>query len=207
MKLTMTQALATVLQIKTDDEGKTYFRSHNGIDIALGSNLHNALVQAVDLCADTSECNYAIFPIGSDRGDLYMAIEREVLRQESANNAPLYESIGTDPRQLITFLMETLRDCALNVVSPVLFQSHLLRVGCVLIAGLQWAQNWIQHLRMRNAATAALAQEERKIVPISEVPQETPPPLFGAEGLASLQKPSAEEIEIDRQQQDEQIPK
>lgn len=151
MKLTLSQALCTVLNIHQN--GEEYYRVNNGIEQPLGKGLHRAIVRAIDNAHWDDECNFAIFPMGTLRGELYMEIERDMLRQEAEIEGPMYEQMSQgDPRELVMMIMEQLRQCAHSVVTPQHFRKHLQQAGSLIIASLQWTDNWITHLRMRQAA-------------------------------------------------------
>lgn len=221
MKLQVQQALATVLNIQLGppEEGpegavQHFIRSDDPAQISLGvmgkTTLAQAVWKAMELANMEADCYYAIFPLGSNREDYYMSIEREMLRQEATEEfggKKMWELLGTDPRELITTIMEQLRECATNVVNPYLFQTALLRTGCLVTASLQWTSDWIARLKMREAVLKGGQPKKPESLPdplpserpLAEGPQYAAPPveLFGAGGLKVVEEPSPAPYEVD----------
>lgn len=207
MKLSIAQALATILNIQTEDIAATpdahahqiFTGTFNGIAVKLGQvgvhTLEQAIWKAMEVARLQDESSFAIFPIGSHRENIYMAIERELLRQEQALEGPMWKQLGDDPRQLVTIIMEQLRDCATGVVNPSSFQIALLRVCCICIASMQWVSDWLATLKVR-AATLVKQREEKEVKPpapldppeppVQPVAGEPPVSLFGAGGVGAI---------------------
>lgn len=157
MKLTLAQALATVLNIHlvpptiVGASNEYVIRDHsgNGEDIPLGTNLRTAIIRAIETYPLDEEIAFAIFPIGSEREGFYMEIERELLRQEAMPDLEghkAWETFGTDPRKAIEMMMETARLAACNLTVPPVYRQQLLRFACVAVAALQWCDKWIEKL-------------------------------------------------------------
>lgn len=187
MKLQVQQALATVLNIQVIEYKNPYndaleqhfVRSDDITQTSLGivgqKNLAQAVWKAMELSNMEADCHYAIFPLGSGREDYYMAIERELLRQEATpdfGGKKMWELMGGDPRELITAIMAQLRECATNVVHPMMFQSALLRVGCLVIASLQWTSDWIARLKVREAVLRAGQPKPPEAIPFPSVEEQ-----------------------------------
>lgn len=187
MKLQIQQALATVLNIQvaqlynpeTKEFESHFVRSNDVLQTSLGniknSTLAYAVCAAMDLTNLESDCHYAIFPLGSNREDYYMAIEREMLRQEATQEfqgKKMWELMGADPRELITAIMTQIRECATTLVAPQMFQTALLRTGCLVIASLQWTSDWIARLRIREAHLKSGQSPAPEPIPF---PSEPPP--------------------------------
>lgn len=201
MKISIAQALATVLNIQVVPRKlgggiveNVYVRRADTLEMFIGPTnlvtLEQAVWKAMEISDLKLDCSVAIFPISSNREEIYMSIERELLRQEAVLECPMHEKFQADPRDLITLVMEQLRQCATSLISPQMFYTALLRTGCVLIAGLQWTNNWLAHLTRKAEALRADHPEPIKMVempPPEPAPIEPVPPLFGADGLASLQ--------------------
>lgn len=205
MKLSISQALATVLNIQVvpfenPDTLKVegHFICGSQVQISLGrvnsTTLEQAVCKAVIECDLKAPSGFAIFPIGSDRENIYMAIERELLRQEQALGQQMWNQLGNDPRELVTLIMEQLRECASSVVNPPLFQIALLRVCCLCIACMTWVSDWLTRLKIR-ASVLQQQREQQKIPPVIPTeksedyhnPKEPPtPPLFGAGGPGAI---------------------
>lgn len=217
MKLSVGQALGTVLNIQVaeirnprtdsieswfvirDPSGDTVLDTGLGLVEGEGSiTLDQAVWKAVEITSFSQQCHYAIFPIGSDREDIYMAIERELLRQEQTpefEGKKMWEMLPQgDPRPLVEHIMLQLRECAVNVVHPVLFQTALLRVCCLGVSCMQWVSDWIGRLNVKAATLRAHTPEPPKVVEFTPPPDQGPgndlkgtvepvPPLFGAGGL------------------------
>lgn len=239
MKLSIAQALGTVLNIQIDSipnketggvDDWYMLRRHATVDseefdLGIGKvsemTLDQAVWKAAEMTSFSSECHFAIFPMGSGREDYYMAVEREMLRQEadpSFEGKKMWQLLGNDPRDLVTATMEQLRECAVSLIQPHQFQSSLLRVAVLLIACLQWTNDWLGRLRVRNAHLhAQIHSEIPKVVPGLAKPDPTVrgpaaepgsiPPLFGnptlsiveptPEAEVSEEKGSVEVVEID----------
>lgn len=185
MKLQLQQALATVLNIQVaqipnhhNDTTSDHFVSLDHPLVSLGevskTTLAQAVCKAVNLFNLEKECSYAIFPIGSNREDYYMAIERELLRQEATDEfkgKKMWEQFSVnDPREIITLIMSQMRECATAITHPTSFQLALLRTGCLVIAALQWTSNWITRLRMRDAALKAQNSERKGLQVVDSEP-------------------------------------
>lgn len=204
MKLTIAQALGTVLNIQevpgNGISGPTTFYVYR--DMTLGDTKEMTLDQvvwkAIEIANFKDECHFAIFPIGSGREDYYMTIEREMLRQEASvefNGKKMWEMFGQDPRELVTAIMEQMRECAQTVVSPVHFQVAMIRVGVLVIASLQWISDWIGRLKVRHAHLTSTQQEPPKVIEMPKtdpLPSEPTPALFGPTGLSVIE-PSEKE--------------
>lgn len=168
MKLTLVQALATVLNIQEEKSviigrSNSYvirgFRS-DGTDWILGSKDTYTLEQAVQEAMNgmngedmSKECHFAIFPIESNRGMFYMQMERELLRQDveivNQRGKKLWELYGDDPRNVVNGIMGQLRACAQTLTIPQKFREALLGVGCLVVASLQWIDDWMTRLAVR----------------------------------------------------------
>jgi len=196
MKLTIAQALGTVLDIQINVVNREgHFVIRGQIDQVLGRvgvmTLDQAVWKAIELTAFDKECNFAIFPIGSNREDIYMAIEREMLRQEAAadfKGKKMWELLGGDVRDVVNNLMTQLRDCAVSLVNPAEFQMAMLRVCVLGIASMQWISDWFSRLRIRQAIITSMAPAELKTIPLSQLDREPMPPLFGVAGLQVLKE-------------------
>lgn len=202
MKLSISQALATVLNIqvvRVPLNDREAFAVSNAIGIHLGycdeMTLEQAVCKAVIECDLKAPSGFAIFPIGSNRENIYMAIERELLRQEQALGTKMWEQLPADPRELVMLIMEQLRECAVSVVNPTLFQISLLRVCCLCIACMTWISDWISRLKVRDAIlqqqrerkdTVHIAPVENAIDEATKQKIEPPPPLFGAGGPGAI---------------------
>lgn len=227
MKLSIAQALGTILniQIAPIQSNDTliitpWFVIHNPegeqvYDIPLGPaegegaiTLDQAVWKAVEHTKFSDVASFAIFPIKSNREDYYMAIERELLRQESSEEFGgklMWQLLPAgDPRQLIEAIMLQIRECAQAIMHPVTFQQSMLRVACLVISCMQWTSDWLGRLRVQQAAVAANKPEPPKVVEFTPPPDQGPgndlkgkveavPPLFGAEGLKVV--PSEREVE------------
>lgn len=204
MKLTIAQALATVLNIQQDGS-KQYFRMREGIVQPLGKDLFVALEKTVEQADKDEQCHFAIFPIGSNREDYYMAIERELLRQEANpdfEGKKMWELLDEDPRQIMLTIMGQMRECAVSVVSPQMLQLNMLRVGCLVVATLQWISDWISRIRIREATLKAQATPpEPKLCSVVIAAADTlpPPALFGADGLRAVPEGKDEDLADDAQ--------
>lgn len=175
MNITVAQAVATILRITVEPSPiqgapDMYVMDGERFEsvgrVSLEEAVRLAMQKKLDLGAP---CNFAIFPITTERGEFYMQIERECLRQEAALNppGPLWQALGSDPREIITMTFEVLRACATTITIPQAFQSNLLRVGCIVIAALQWCHNWIGALRTREAVRMTMDKDKTKIVRMS----------------------------------------
>lgn len=202
MKLQLQQALATVLNIQVmplPDLGndadhmlpkyEDHFVSLDHPLISLGkvknTTLHDAVWKAMQSFDMQADCHYAVFPIGSNREDYYMAIERELLRQEATEefqSKKMWELLGSDPRELITCIMDQMRNCVTSLTDPVAFQTALLRAGCLIIASLQWTSDWIARCKIRNAAlvrnmmpppTPVILKGKDEVPPHNDIDSET----------------------------------
>lgn len=199
MKLTIAQALGTVLNIQEVPgegiSGPTTFYVYRGVTLGdtKEMTLDQVLWKAIQLADFKDECHFAIFPMGSGREDYYMAIEREMLRQEASEEfkgKKMWELLGNDPRELVTAVMEQLRDCAQAVVSPAHFQGAMIRTGVLVIASLQWISDWISRLKIRHAHLASTQQEPPKVIEMPKtdpLPSEPTPALFGPTGLSVVE--------------------
>lgn len=212
MKLSISQALATVLNIQVARvplNDREAFAVSNVIGIHLGycdeMSLEQAVCKAVIECDLKQPSGFAIFPIGSGRENIYMAIERELLRQEQALGHQMWTQLGDDPRVLVTLIMEQLRECATSVVNPSLFQIALLRVCCLCIASMSWVSDWLVRLNVK--ATVLQQQRKQQEIPTptavddktEKVPAEPLPPLFGAGGPGAIKVlPDPEPIDISK---------
>lgn len=208
MQIQLIQALATVLGINVvpvplhGSDGKPvgfehHFMSSGAVGLDLGVVGKDTLTQAVWRAMEHVDLgqpsNFAVFPITSHREDFYMAIEREMLTQEASDEfagKQMWELLGEDPRQLVMQIMEQLRECAATVITPQAYQVAMLRTAVLTIASMQWTNNWIGRLRLRQAA---MSQREEPAPPEPiPFPSETPPPdepvpaLFGHEGLHAV---------------------
>jgi len=215
VKLQLSQALATVLDIQVagdkDTQPTFVVRKPSGIDIPLGPiatmTLEQAIWKALELANLSEASNFAVFPLSSGREDYYMAIERELLRQEASpefEGKLMWEMMGAgDPRELIEQVMLQIRECAQAILHPVSFQESLLRVACLVISCMQWTSNWIGELRVRQATLAAKRgePEEPKVMEFTPPPEEHPsapvPPLFGIAGLQVVPPATTEVTVID----------
>lgn len=215
MKLQLQQALATVLNIQiqslpdlgSEDGGITTPKyadhficlDHPLVSLGKVANTHlgDAVLRAIALCKMEDDSNFAVFPISSNREDYYMAIEREMLRQEQSlefDGKKMWELMGNDPRELITAIMAQMRECATTLTHPVIFQTALLRAGCLVVASLQWTSDWITRCKVRNAALQIKVPPKPEVLSeidkvseglIPSFPSEFPsilPASFGIEG-------------------------
>lgn len=218
MKLTIAQALGTILNIQVapvhnhqlnTTEQWFVIRDPSGdqsMDVGLGRidgptpiSLDHAVWKAAQMTSFSDEAKFVIFPINSNREDYYMAIERELLRQEATpefSGRLMWQMLPPgDPRQLIEALMLQIRECAQAIMHPVTFQQSMLRVACLVISIMQWTSDWLGRLKVQQAAVAARTPAPPKVVEFTSPPtpdenkfsmepgQPTVPPLFGAEGL------------------------
>lgn len=176
MKLTLDQALATVLNMKlvnspVQGAPQMYAMVHNGEEVIIANCANMTFTEAVRKACSIAnldtDSNFAIFPMGSNREDYYMSIEREMLRQEAHANHKMWEQMGSDPREIITLVMSQFRDCAVALTAPQNFQLALIRTGCLLIAALQWTNDWIGKLRLRDAALRVKAAEAPQIIALN----------------------------------------
>ncbi len=214
MKLSIAQALGTVLNIqialirsldktKTEDWFVIQDIRDQGFSRPIGKvkdmTLDQAVWKAAEMTDFKDECSFAIFPIQSGREDFYMAIEREMLRQEASEEfggKKMWEFLGNDPRELITAIMTQLRDCAVSIITPPQFQINMLRVCVLCIASMQWISDWLTKLRLRQAALTTERSDTPKVVPIRPT-IEPIAPLFGVAGLQVLkEKESPIEITV-----------
>jgi hypothetical protein len=160
------QALATLLNIQVVDDH--YETSHeSGLPIILGKELDAALTKAVELAKFDSDCKFVIFPIESDRGDLYMEIEAGLRHQETPDERMLSDI--EDPRELITVIMAQLRDCATNLTLPNDFRKHMVRVAILAVASLQWIETWIARLMIRNTINKPITLTPKDIEEINKL--------------------------------------
>lgn len=184
MKLSIAQALGTVLniQIEVIQEESWYVIKNPGGFAAtcLGKineiTMDQAIWKAVEVTSFKDECHFAIFPMGSNREDFYMAIERELLRQEASQEfqgQQMWERMGPDPRELITYIMGQLRECATSLTHPTVFQTNMLRVAVLVVASLQWASNWITQIKVREATLRVKTPEPPKVIPLPSVVEES----------------------------------
>lgn len=231
MNSSLAQALATVLNIQVtaipeplqpEDRprrqafvlGSQLVGQHLGYcdSITLDQAVCRAVIE-MDLKRPSS---FAIFPIGSGRENIYMAIERELLRQEQALGGRMWEKLGNDPRELVTLIMEQLREAAVAVINPTTFQIAILRTCCLLIACMTWISDWIARLKMK-AATMQQQRQQGSVPPptnMDDLPDreagvritlDTPPPvpLFGAGGVGAIHvvpDPASIETRLDNEQ-------
>lgn len=168
MKLTLTQALATVFNITEqksaivggEDSYVIKGGGLDGTDWILGAKSHYTLEQAVREAMThvhseelQKECLYAIFPMEANRGIFYMQIERELLRQdaeiEKKHGEKLWQLFKDDPRNVVNAIMGQLRGCAQTLTIPPKFHETLIGVGCLVIASLQWFDDWATRLAVR----------------------------------------------------------
>lgn len=236
MKLTIAQALGTVLNIQIAPtqnhqlatiEQWFVIRDPSGdkkLDVGLGLaegegaiTLDQAVWKAAQLTSFSNEAKFAIFPISSNREDYYMAIERELLRQESTEEFAgrfMWQMLPAgDPRQLIEAIMLQIRECAVAITHPITFQQAMLRVACLVISCMQWTSDWLGRLRMQQAIVSANRPEPPKVVDfvppadqgpgndlqgtVTAEPAVTPaevPPLFGVAGLKVVDSPPSEPV-------------
>lgn len=220
MKLTIAQALGTVLNIQIAPvENHVYKTSEDWFIIKdpTGETLHDKILgkvnemtldqavwKAVEMANFKDECHFAIFPMGSGREDYYMAIEREMLRQEASpefQGKKMWELLGNDPRELVTAIMEQMRDCAQALISPTHFQGAMIRTGVLVIASLQWISDWIGRLRVRHAHLASTQQEPPKVIEMPKVnpsSSEPTPALFGPTGLSVVEPSERKDRDVAR---------
>lgn len=170
MKLTLVQALATVLNIQEEQSAivggsNSYVirgARHDGTDWVLGSKDTYTLEQAVrEACEGLhvddmkKECNFAIFPMDSDRGMLYMQMERKLLIEEAQIKAP-HEGMKmwqlfppNDPRGFLEAFMTQLGAAAKFITAPQKLRETVLSLGCLVVASLQWLDDWMLRLAVR----------------------------------------------------------
>lgn len=161
MKLTLAQALATVLKIQLIPSTivgapsiYVIFGEPTEEPLELGNDKQMDIEGAVRTALEhigsmSGESAFAIFPIDSEREGFYMEIERELLRQEAMphmDGHKAWESFGTDPRNAVTAMMDTAREAAINLTVPPVYRKVLLRFACVAVAALQWCDKWIEKL-------------------------------------------------------------
>lgn len=180
MKLQLQQALATVLNIQiaqfpnpfTKEMENHFIRSNDPLKRSLGEVGKKTLGDAIYVAMLDSnmedDSNYAIFPIHSNREDYYMSMERELLRQEASpefQGKKMWELMGVDPREVVTVIMEQFRNVAKNVVAPEHYKLEMFRTACLLVASLQWVDDWMVRLAIRNAALKASVPKSPEPVP------------------------------------------
>lgn len=183
MKIQKQQALATVLDIQieqivswqTKKLENHYVRTTDPLRLSLGrvdeTKLSSAIWRAIELTNLEEDSNYAIFPIHSNREDYYMSMERELLRQEASpefQGKKMWELMGADPREVVTVIMEQFRNVAKNVVAPEHYKLEMFRTACLLVASLQWVDDWMVRLQLRNAALKASVPKPPAPVPYPE---------------------------------------
>ena len=194
MKLQLSQALATVLNIQIDEVNgrKAYVMGLVDLGYVGEVTLDQAIWKALENANLSSPSSFAVFPISSNREDYYMSIERELLRREQTpefGGKSMWQMMSAgDPREIIDMIMLQIRECAQSIMNPVVFQQALLRTGCMIIASMQWTSDWIGRLKVRNATINKEAPETPKVVEF--VPKTEPievsepvPPLFGADAI------------------------
>lgn len=200
MKLQTIQALATVLNIQVvqGEPGKAPFFACSDhpefpyLGVVGKDTLTQAVWRAMELRNLEADSNFAVFPMDSNRENFYMAIERELLRQEAhpdLGGKKMWELMSNngDPREIVTTVMGQFRECAMHVVSPEMFRIALIRTGCLLIASLQWADDWIGRLKLRNAALKSATPPPPEAIPFPSEPNTAEPApvstVFGDAGL------------------------
>lgn len=111
-------------------------------------------------------CEFAITQI-STRTPVYQAIEAEIAEQEKLSG-PLQihmEAVGKgDPRAIVMFCMNVLRESAASVSNPAKFVSSILRCCVVMIYAFMWGQAW----RMRLATVQKVQGFNRLISPFQQ---------------------------------------
>lgn len=179
----------------------------DGIETQVGvigeTTLEQAVWKAMELQNLKMPSNFAIFPVKSGREEYYMAVERELLRQEASpefNGKLMWQMMSAgDPRELVEMIMLQIRECAQSIVHPVSFQEALLRTACLIVSSMQWVSDWIGRLRVRQSVMETQTPMAPKVVDFTPTPEVHPsapvPPLFGIAGLQAVETPAAPETE------------
>lgn len=162
MQLSIAQGLATILNIQIitnplEGEPQIFAVVRNGIELPLGlvteMSLDQAVTKAVSETDLMSKSEFAVFPLKSNRADYYMAIERELLRQEEIEGrGPLWKQVGSNPQEVVTLLMTQMRELAVNVAHPQGYQQAMLQVSCLVVMAFEWTSAWIAKIKIEHAA-------------------------------------------------------
>lgn len=128
-----------------------------GLEITLcptSQSLKIAIVIALTHGQFDEECAFAVIPAGT-RSSIYTEIEREILKQEVAEDSMLHDSelfSGDTPRIAVDLILAQLRECAVNHAKPLVFRMHLFRVAVCVLASLQAVEKWTTESRISAAA-------------------------------------------------------
>jgi hypothetical protein len=110
-----------------------------------------------------SPCEFALLQI-SPRTPIYQAIEDEVAKQVEICGDLSVQMEATckgDPRALVDFCLQTLRDCAKTVQKPDQLTEASIRNAVVAVLAVMWVQTW----RIRLATVQKVAGFNRLISP------------------------------------------
>lgn len=101
-----------------------------------------AVLNIVSGQALTETCNVAILMDLTLDPPTIMSLDRMNKQEESTSNikmADVFNEAG-DGRDIVTAIMETLRDAAANFHSPILLYTCLAKVVIITLAGMAWAK-------------------------------------------------------------------